>query len=101
MLFGRKFRTSLPDARKNIARDREDIVKARLKDKQEKERQRKQKDKKGNVRPHNIKVGDIVLKEIRKTKSQSPYDPIPYTVTEVHGTQITKERGGRTLRRDS
>ena len=43
----------------------------------------------------------IDLWEQQSTKRDPPYDPQPYTVVEVQGTQITGERSGRTKTRDS
>ena len=37
----------------------------------------------------------------KPTKSHSRYDPDPYTVTDVHGTQITATRNGKVRKRDS
>ena len=101
ILFGRKYRTKLPDGRKDQAKGREDIERARKKDKEMKEIQKKHKDKKGNVRPHNIREGDWVLRERQTTKNKSPYDPEPYKVTKVKGTQITATRGKEIKTRDS
>ena len=51
------------------------------------------KDGKSTVRPHQIKEGDTILMERKTTKSNSPYDPHPYTAESVHGTQIVGRRG--------
>jgi len=50
---------------------------------------------------HNIRMGDKVLLERKVTKSNGPYDPDPYTVTQTHGTQITATREGASKTRDS
>ena len=38
-------------------------------------------------------MGDTILLERKTTKSDSPYDPRPYTAEEVHGTLIVGRRG--------
>ena len=54
-----------------------------------------------NVKPHNIRVGDLVLLKRKTTKKDSPYDPDPYLVTSVWGTQIQGERHGKKKTRDA
>ena len=81
--------------------DREDIQQAREHDKKEKARQKMYKDNKSNVRPHNIKEGDIILLERKTTKANSPCDPQPYTAEAVQGTQIAGKRGEEREARDS
>ena len=51
------------------------------------------KDSKSTVRPLNIKEGDTILLERKTTKTNSPYDPQPYTAEAIHGTQIVCRRG--------
>ena len=46
-------------------------------------------------------MGDTILLERKTTKSDSPYDPSPYTAEEVHGTQIVGRRGEERKVRDS
>ena len=53
------------------------------------------------MKPHNIQEGDKVLLGRKQTKLDSPYDPLPYTVTQVHGTQIVARRGDQQKTRDS
>ena len=50
---------------------------------------------------HKIKLGDQVLLERKSTKSNSPYDPDPYTVSQTHGTQISANRRGESKTRDA
>ena len=101
LLFGRNFRTNLPDNRSNPAKGRQDILEARDRDMKEKAKQKMYKDGKATVRPHKVEVGDTILLERRTTKSDSPYDPRPYTAVEVHGTQIVGRRGEERKVRDS
>jgi len=99
LLFARKFRTKLPDIRTNPVR--QDIQEARDQDRKEKARQKMYKDGKSTVRPHKIQEGDTILLERRTTKSDSPYDPQPFTAVAVHGTQIVGLRGEERKVRDS
>jgi hypothetical protein len=101
LLFGRKYITRLPDIRVDQALGRQDIQEALEVDRKAKERQKKYKDQKRYVGDHNIRMGDKVLLERKVTKSNSPYDPIPYTVTQTHGTQITATREGAVRTRDA
>ena len=53
------------------------------------------------MRPHSIEVGDSVLIKRQTTKSKSCYDPEPYRVTGVNGSQITGKRGDTVRVRDA
>ena len=88
LLYGRLYKTRLPDIRTDPASIRPDILQARVKDKEAKSKQKGYKDAKSTVKPNNIQEGDKVLLGRKQTKLDSPYDPLPYTVTQVHGTQI-------------
>ena len=101
LLFNRNYRTKLPDMRANPAAGRLDIVQAREKDMQNKARMKKYKDAKKHVKQHEIVKGDQVIIERKPTKRKSPYDPDPYEVVEVVGTQIKAKRGRSILIRDS
>ena len=101
ILFGRKFFTKIADIRNSQTKEREDIKRAQDKDKESKEIQKKYKDSKANVTEHKIQVVDKVMKERKSTKYTTPYDPVPYTVIEVHGSQITARRGEEIKIRDS
>ena len=101
LLFGRTFRTRLPDVRQNPAAQREDVIQAREADIQAKTRMRAYKDNKRNVKPHSIRVGDKVMLKRQSTKADSAYNPEPYTVTDVMGTQIRAARGSEVKTRDA
>ena len=47
-----------------------------------------------------VKPGGKVLVGQRKTTTKPPFDPNPYTVTEVKGTQVTAERDGKIKKRN-
>ena len=46
-----------------------------------------------------VQVGDTVLVKQTKTTTKPPFDPNPYTVIEVNGTQAVLERFGKTMKR--
>ena len=46
------------------------------------------------------KVGDTVLLHQKKTTTKPPYDPDPFTVTIIQGTQITATRRGKVVTRN-
>ena len=102
MMFGfRKYKTRIP-LYKTPCRDQlEEVAQARLKDKKNKEKQKRAKDSKQYVREHSFQLGDSVLLAQRKTKMNPPYDPVPYTITQIQGHHITATRTGRTLTRDA
>ena len=102
LLFGRRFNTRLPDLRTSPARDRKDIVEAKKVDKLAKEHMKRYKDAGRYVKEHDIVVGDLVIAKRKTTKHESAYDPKPYKVVEVHGTQIKAMReDGKHKTRDS
>ena len=97
LLFGRKIRTKLPELvvptpHNTETRERHDTAK---------QKQKLYKDNKSYVKPHNINVGDRVLILQKESKLNSRYDPLPYKVTLVQGTQITAVRGEQIRRRDA
>ena len=102
LLFRRKFNTKLPDLRTNPAKDRKDTIEAKKVDKLAKERMKSYKDASRYVREHDMEVGDLVIAKRKTTKHDSVYDPKPYKVVTVHGTQIKGMReDGKHKTRDS
>ena len=53
-----------------------------------KDRMKKYKDASRHVKDHNIEVGDLVISKRKTTKHDSIYDPKPYKVVAVYGTQV-------------
>ena len=45
-------------------------------------------------------AGDRVLIKQKKTSIKLPFDPKPYTITEVKGTQVTARRGEQERKRN-
>ena len=95
-LFGRSIKTRLPQVMEKAEDD--DMGK---KDAESKASQKKYKDASRIVRPHSIKVGDAVLLKQKQTKTKSRYDPDPFRVTGVNGTQITASREHLVRTRDA
>ena len=56
-------------------------------------------DKRKTAQEKMVKPGTKVLVAQRKTTTKPPFDPNPYTVTEVKGTQVTATRDGKTKKR--
>ena len=100
LLFGRPFKTNIPDIRR--AAERPDIQEARRQDEKVKEATRLTVNKRRNIRPHSIKLGDqVLLKQKTYSKCSPIFDPNPYTVTQIWGTQIEGKRDGTTKVRDA
>jgi hypothetical protein len=98
LMFGRKIKTRLPST---LNKRNEKVEEALQNDFRAKTIQKKYKDSKPYVKHHEIEVGDEVLLKQKQSKSQPPYDPHPYKVTDVHGHQITAEKEGRAMTRDA
>ena len=52
-------------------------------------------DKKHRANEQEIKEGDKVMIKQEKTTVKPPFDPKPFTVTKVRGSQVTAERGSK------
>ena len=96
LLFNREMKVRLPQLSKK-ANDPE----LRSMDAAAKEKQKMHKDAKKTTKPHGITISDTVLLQRQTTKTQSRYDPEPYHVTKVKGSQITAVRDGKTRVRDA
>ena len=73
---------------------------AKLADKTARDKRKERFDKAKHAKDVEIKKGDKVVLKQKKSSVKSPYDPRPYTVTEVAGNQVTAEREGKQLRRN-
>lgn len=96
LLYNRRIKTRLPQFFKPT-----NDTELRARDTAAKAKQKHHKDNKKTVQPHNIGVGDSVLLRRQTTKSKSCYDPDPFLVTSVQGTQITGNRDGNVKLRDA
>ena len=98
MFENRRYKTRLPYLQKEPSPF---IQEARENERTQKDKQKMYKDMKPYVKPHNIKVGDMVLLSQKKTKKDPPYDFDPYMVTDVKGHQISATREDRSITRDA
>jgi len=49
-------------------------------------------DRRTGAKPKNILAGDKVLIKQKKTTTRPPFDPNPFTVTNVDGNKVTYQR---------
>ena len=56
-------------------------------------------DGKKGTREKKLKPGDKVLLQRKKTTTKSPWDPIPYEVEQIKGSEVTARRGEEVKRR--
>ena len=98
MFNGRDFKTRLPSAVDNPTLIDHQTVKHR--DAEQKSKQKERADKKKHAKPQNLHRGDKVLCRQRQTnKTMTPYDPNPYLITDIKGSQITARNQHRTITR--
>ena len=67
-----------------------------LKDRESGEQRKQLRDKKKKSVHRNIKIGDEVLLKQQKTTTKPHFDPKPYVVIKVKGTQVTAVRRTKT-----
>ena len=101
LFLGRKIRTILPALPTKF--HNENDGKARENDSANKQKWKQYADKDRSTRPHNLKLGDILMVEQNQNNSlMSKFDPAPRTVTFVKGDLITATRGdGHEISRNS
>ena len=93
MIMQRRVKTKIPSIMK--ASDTKMHREAKKKDAETRAVRKQVFDKKHRVQEEIIKPGDKVLIKQEKTTVKPPFDPKPYVVTEVKGTQVTARRGDR------
>ena len=93
LMFNRVVRTRLPTMRKTMSNTT--VQEAREKDIEERLKRKEVRDKRKTAQEQMVKPGMKVLVAQRKTTTKPPFDPNPYTITEVKGTQVTVEREGK------
>lgn len=87
LVFMREINGFPPSCDKNQERD------SSTKDKEQRLKHKAHADSKRKTRPNNFQIGDRVLCKIPKANTLTPrYDPEPYTVCEIKGTQIKARR---------
>ena len=98
LMMNRDLKTKLPSIRRRLTtahhqQARENDAAAKSKQKEYADRHRRAKEKE-------FKEGDKVLIHQKKTTTKPPYNPDPYTVTQIKGTQITAIRRGSHMTRN-
>ena len=91
LMMGRLLKTKIPSIIK-VPQGKEHRE-AKEKDQRTKERRKVIFDQRKSARVIEIKTGDKVLLAQKKTTTQPPFDPKPFTVVETKGPQITAKRG--------
>ena len=99
LMIRRQIKTRLPVVMKPTV-DKVD-TEAKATDKLAREKRKVRFDKAKHVKVQEMVEGDKVLIKQQKTSVKPPFDPKPYTVTEVKGTQVTATRGGKERRRNN
>ena len=90
-MMGRRMKTKIPA--RLAASDTQAHQEAKEKDKARRLERKVGYDTKHRTQEQQIKTGDKVLVKQQKTTIKPPFDPKPYHVKEVRGTQITVVRG--------
>ena len=94
LIMHRRTKTKIPSIRRSI--DSDIHREAKQKDAETRAVRKQVFDKKHKVREQSIQPGDQVLIKQQKTTIKPPFDPAPYDVTEVKGSQVTARRGDKT-----
>ena len=93
MIVLRAARTKIPSIRRGVENNMR--KEAKEKDEEKKKTRKEVYDKKHRSKEVKITPGDKVLIKQEKTTIKPPFDPAPYEVTQVKGTQVTARRGGK------
>ena len=99
LLFNnRQYKTRLPNAKTDTELYQQQQVKEN--DRKHKETAKEKADKKSYVKSSDLQVGDYALcRQQRKSKITPPYDPIPYVITTINGSQVTAKNDIRNIKR--
>ena len=93
LMMNRTVRTKLPAL---IKPPRNELhLTAQANDRAAKAKHKEYGDKHRRAKHTEVGVGDRVLIKQNKTTTRPPWDPAPYVVTEVRGTQVTARRGSK------
>ena len=100
LMFGRQVKTLIPNMfKENATGSKKSLEEAKAKDKETRLDRIERYNKRKGVLKKNIQPGDQVLIQQAETSTKSKYNPEPLHVKTVKGTQVTLEKGGRTLKR--
>lgn len=95
LLFNRKLNNGIPIVKHPDSVSSEQHRKAASFDHQRKAKMKEYADRRRRVKEPTIAVGVIVLmKQAKRDKFSTRYEPSPYQVISVKGTQVTAERSG-------
>ena len=95
LLFARDPRTKIPEV--EAAATHPDDAEARKRDVAAKQNMKNYADRHTQAKPSAIGTGDIVLvRQPKRNKLSTPYNPVPLVVTERKGTMVTAERNDGT-----
>ena len=97
LLYGRKIRTKLPGLR--VRQQEEMDIEVREKHQREKEKQKLYADERRKAKIKNVKLGDQVMVQPKKSTIKIPWDTNPYNETQVKGSQLELKRGEEVKRR--
>jgi hypothetical protein len=97
-MFGRKIKIALPQ----ISYNDKPNIDIRQADADSKTKMKNYADRRRNAKESYIEIGDsVLLKKEGKGKSDPPFDPEPFLVTQRLGSMITPKRNGRTVTRNT
>ena len=91
LMFNRKMMNKLPQM--HIKANKEMDKEVRHKHDAEKLKQKDYVDKKRRVKEKEVKVGDKILIQQKKSTTKTPWDPQPYKVLEVKGSKVKAQTG--------
>ena len=97
LLFNRRIRTKLPGLK--VQQDGDMDREVRERHQKEKEKQKSYADEKRKARTKVVRPGDQIMIQQRKSTTKTPWDPRPFTVTQVKGSQVEVKRGEEVKKR--
>ena len=99
LMFNRKVKTKLPEYQQQQVDTNSTL---RDRDAQAKQKMKEYADNRHNAKMNDLKVGDSVLvRQQKREKLSSYFDPIPYTITNIQGTMVTAKRKDHAITRNS
>ena len=102
LIFGRPMDTKLPKVSGELHLEKD--VQLRVRDKTAKKKEKKYADTRRRTKLRKFMMGETVLvRQEKRNKLSTPFEPIPYHVTRVKGSMITAQRttDNRTVTRNS
>ena len=90
LLFNRRIRTKLPGLR--VQQDGDLDKEVREKHQKEKVKQKSYADQKRKPKTKEVRTGDQIMIQQKKSTTKTPWDPRPFTVTQVKVSQVEVKR---------